>query len=310
MKVLLAGATGAIGGPLTRALQVNGHEVVGLTRDRRKVDQLTAAGIQPVVADALDRPGLIRALRGLRLDAVVHQLTALSKPPARHRDMEMTNRLRTIGTEHLLAAAREVGAVRFVTQSIVFGYGYVDHGSRPLTEAAPFGRPNSGRCNPHVAAMLTNEELVRESPDVEGIALRYGLFYGADRESFSRLLHQRKLPVPAGYDNDLAWVHIDDAASATVAALEKGQRGTAFNIVDDQATSWGRMFGDMAEAFQAPAPRRLPAPVIRLAAPYLGAMVLDTSMRVSNREARSALGWSPTYRTHEEGVAALAAGGR
>lgn len=308
MKVLLAGATGAIGGPLSRALKTQGHEVVGLTRDPTKAARLTAGGIQPVVADVLDRPGLLEALGDLRVDAVVHQLTALSKPPARHRDMEMTNRLRTTGTEHLLAAAREVGATRFLTQSIVFGYGYRDHGSEPLTETTTYGQPDHGACDAHVAAMQANEELVRGADRLDGIALRYGLFYGADPENYRQLLRQRKVPVPSGHETDLAWIHIDDAVTATVAALEHGPAGSVYNIVDDQPASWARMFGAMAGAVGAPAPRKLPPWLIRVAAPYVAAMALDTSMRVSNDLARSELDWRPAYPALEQGVATLAAG--
>lgn len=306
MKVLLAGATGAIGVPLVRELTAAGHEVVGLTRNPANATHLVAAGVQPVIADVMDRDGLIRALRETSADAVIHQLTALSKPPAQHRDMAQTNRLRTTGTEHLLAAAREVGARRFLTQSIVFGYGYRDHGTTPLSEDAPFGRPDSGSCNPHLAAMLANERSVLDAPQLDGIALRYGLFYGADVETYRAMLQKRKVPVPAHTDNDLAWIHIDDAARATVAALEHGSAGTAYNIVDDEATSWARMFTDMADAYGAPAPRRLPGWLIRAAAPYVAAMVLDTSMRVSNAKARTELDWSPRYPTHRDGLIALA----
>lgn len=305
MKVLLAGATGAIGKPLSRALGSAGHVVLGLTRDPANAATLAAAGVQPVVADALDRAALLHAVRGLEADAVIHELTALTKPPARHRDMAATNLLRTTGTKNLLAAAGELGASRFVTQSIVFGYGYIDHGSQPLTEEDDYGRPISGKCNPHVAAMLANEELVNGSPHIDGVALRYGVFYGADVETFRQLLNKRKVPVPAKVDHDLAWIHIEDAAAATVAALDQGRPGAAYNIVDDEPASWGRMFSDMADTFGAPEPRRLPAWLIRAAAPYVAAMVLDTSMRVSNAKAKSELGWHPLYPSRAEGLKTL-----
>lgn len=308
MKVLLAGATGAIGKPLSQALQSAGHHVLGLTRDEKSAATLTAAGVQPVVADALDRNALLLALRGVEADAVIHQLTALKEPPARHSGMEATNRLRTTGTENLLAAATQLGATRFVTQSIVLGYGYIDHGSRVLTEDDDYGRPNSGKANPHIAAMLANEQLVRGSKHLDGIALRYGMFYGADVETYKELLHKRKVPVPSStkLKRDLAWIHIDDAAAATVAALEHGQPGSAYNIVDDDPTSWGRMFNDMADTVGAPRPRKLPSWMIRAAAPYVAAMVLNTSMHVSNVKAKAELGWKPVYPSHTEGLKTLA----
>jgi len=141
MKVLLAGASGAIGIPLTRQLIANGHQLLGLTRDLGGGRRLEALGATPVVADALDRDDLLRAVDGRRADAVIHELTARRKPPRRHSGMALTNRLRSEGTANLLAAAEALGARRFLTQSIVFGYGYRDHGDRVLTEDDRFGRP-------------------------------------------------------------------------------------------------------------------------------------------------------------------------
>lgn len=146
MKVLIAGATGAIGTPLAAQLKAAGHEVVRLTRTSQGTAKLTAAGVRPVVTDALYRSSLLRALKNESADAVVHQLTSLTKPPARHSDMSQTNRLRTDGAENLLVAARQVGAQRFVTQPIVFGYGYADHESKTLTETTSFGEAQRGKC--------------------------------------------------------------------------------------------------------------------------------------------------------------------
>jgi nucleoside-diphosphate-sugar epimerase len=306
MKVLVAGATGAIGRPLCRRLMAAGHEVIGTTRTVNGAAKLRAAGVQPVVANAMDRDQLLKALHGLRADAVIHELTALRKPPARHSGMTQTNRLRTIGTENLLAAAQQLGATRFLTQSIVFGYGYTDHRERILGEGAPFGRGNGGKCGPHLQAMRVNEELVRGSTDLEGIALRYGVFYGADMQTMRELLKARKLPVPAKVDNPLPWIHVDDAAAATVAALEQGRGGEAYNIVDDDTTSWRQMFTDMAAALSMPEPRALPSWMIRMAAPYVASMVLDTSMKVSNHKARTELDWAPQFSTHSRGLRTIA----
>lgn len=306
MKVLIAGATGAIGTPLSHRLISAGHEVIGLTRTSAGAAKLSGEGVQPIVADALHRDGLLRALDGVSADAVVHQLTSLSKPPARHSDMAQTNRLRTDGTRNLLEAAHILGAGTFITQSIVFGYGYADHGPKVITEDQPFGGLRGGTCDQHVAAMLANEEMVRHGDGISGIALRYGLFYGADLENMIKLLGKRGLPVPSKRNHMLPWIHIDDAATATVAALERGEPGQAYNIVDDQPASWTEMFTAMARTFDAPAPRTLPGWVIRSAAPYVGAMVLDTSMRVSNTKAKAQLGWKPAYPTYREGLRALA----
>lgn len=305
MKVLLAGATGAIGTPLSRRLIAAGHQVIGLTRTQSGADRLTEAGVTPVIADALARHDLLHALKGVQADAVIHQLTSLTKPPARHGDMSQTNRLRTDGTDNLLAAARAIGAQKFLTQSIVFGYGYTHHGTQTLTETTPFGLDKHGKCAPHIAAMLSNEQQVLSATGLDGIALRYGLFYGADMQNMVTLLNKRRLPVPTR-DNDLPWIHVEDAAAATVAALQSGRGGTAYNIVDDQACSWREMFTEMARTFNTPAPRTLPGWMIRAAAPYVAAMVLDTSMRVSNARAKAELDWHPAYPTYHDGLKALA----
>lgn len=308
MRVLIAGATGAIGSRLSTQLLSAGHDVIGLTRTNRGAFALARAGVKPIIVDALHRPSLLRALEPVSADVVVHQMTSLTKAPARHSDMEQTNRLRTCGTANLLAAARLIGAGRFVTQSIVMGYGYTDHGGTELTEADPYGAEPHGRCGPHVAAMLTNERLVRSATGMDGIALRYGMFYGADMPKIIDLLKKRRLPIPAQErGNLLPWIHIDDAAAATVLAISRGRAGEAYNITDELPCSWGQFFSEMAEKFGTPAPRTLPAWVIRMAAPYIGALVLDTSMRVSTAKARHDLGWRPVYPEYRDGFAAYAA---
>jgi nucleoside-diphosphate-sugar epimerase len=285
MKVLLAGATGAIGIPITRQLLANGHQVLGLAREPAGAGRLEALGAIPVVADA-----------------VIHELTALRKPPLRHSGMALTNRLRTQGTANLLAAAEALGARRFLTQSVVFGYGYRDHGPRPLTEQDPFGRPAGDSCDPHVAAMVSTERQAFSAP--EGIALRYGLLYGGDAVQVRALLARRRLPVARG--GVLGWVHHEDAAAATVAALEHGRPGQAYNVVDDLPAGWQEVYTAMA-ALGAPPPRRLPRWLLRLVAPYVASFVVGTSMHVANDKARTELGWRPMYPTYRAGVRAMAA---
>lgn len=305
MRVLLAGAGGAIGRPLIRHLRESGHRIVGLTRDAGKAKGLVLDGVEPLVADALDRDELLAAARGLNVDAVIHEMTALSKPPARHSGMKQTNALRTAGTRNLLDVAHAAGAGIFLTQSIVFGYGYTDHHGETLTEDAPFGRLDSGRANPHVDAMRINEDLVRGDRDLAGIALRYGVFYGAGNDNVASMLRTRKVPVPARGGNPLPWIHIDDAATATAAALEHGRPGAAYNVVDDEAASWRQVLTAMARALDAPAPRVLPDRLIRIAAPYVASMILDTSTIASNAAARRDLRWTPRFTTYREGIRAL-----
>src|SRR5947209_2714278 len=138
MKVLIAGASGALGTPLTRALIAGGHEVLGLARSPESMDRLTHLGAHPILANVMDRDDLLRAVKGVQADAVIHALTALKKTPLRHQDMYATNALRDVGTTNLLAAAREVGARRFVAESMTLGYGYGDWGEKVITEDGPF----------------------------------------------------------------------------------------------------------------------------------------------------------------------------
>ena len=253
-----------------------------------------------MVADALDRDGLLRAVDGLSADAIINELTALRKPPTQHSGMALTNRLRIEGTANLLAAATVLGSTRFVTQSIVFGYGYRDHGAAVLTEDAPFGRPDGTRSDPHLAAMLSTEQQAFSAP--EGIALRYGLFYGGNVEEMRPLLAKRGVPVVDG--GVLGWVHHEDAAAATVAALEHGRAGQAYNIVDDLPASWREVFTAMADALGAPRPRSVPGWLLRLLAPYVASFAC-LSMRVSNAKAKRELGWAPAFATYREGVEAM-----
>ncbi|MFC5828657.1 NAD-dependent epimerase/dehydratase family protein [Nonomuraea insulae] len=304
MRVLIAGATGAIGRPLVAALRTAGHEVLAITR---KVG-VSVPDARSVVADVLDRQGLLRAVKGIAADVVIHELTALRKPPMRFRDMEPTNTLRITGTKHLLEAARAVGARRFLTQSMVPGYGYVDHGSRPLTEQDPFGEPRGSKVDPTVAAMLSTEQQVFSAEGIEGIVLRYGAFYGlSGSEGVIEMLRAGKLPIPSGGSGTMSWIHLADAATATVAAMEKGAPEQAYNIVDDEPATWGEMFAEHARVAGARPPRRLPGWVIRLAAPYFATLMIDTSLRVSNVKAKAELGWTPAYATYREGVASLRA---
>ena len=303
MRVFIAGATGAIGVPLTRMLRSRGHEVLGLDRDPRSAAVLSGLGARPTLADALRREELLGALRGMTADAVVHELTALKKPPLRASGLALTNRLRTEGTSNLLAAAEALGAKRVVTQSIIFGYGYRDQGAGEVTEDRPFGAPAGDATDAILAALRSAEAQTFSAP--EGIALRYGAFYGGDAAQLRPALQARTIPVAPG--GLLGWVHHFDAAAATVAALESGRPGEAYNIVDDRPASWLEMFDAMAESLGAPKPRRVPRWLLRLFAPNLAAFAFETNIRVSNAKAKRELGWQPRFPTYREGVQAMAA---
>lgn len=305
MRVLLAGATGALGRPLTRQLLAAGHQVLALTREPAAADRLRRPGITPVVADAMDGATLVRRLDGQYADAVIHQLTAHKKMPVRMADLAATNALRVRGTANLLAAARAVGAHRFVTQSIIFGYGYGDHGQRQLTEEDEFGVPDDSRTRDVVTAVGAGERQIFSTDGIDGVALRYGLLYGPGTMDLAKQLRRRMVPVPRDGGGVISWIYIEDAASAAVAALEWGRPNQAYNIVDDEPVTWGEFFTAAAGAFGAPRPLRVPSWLLRPMSYAHSAMT--TTIRASNRKARQELAWTPTVPTYREGLRMMAA---
>ncbi|MFD5175614.1 NAD-dependent epimerase/dehydratase family protein [Nocardia sp. NPDC058379] len=308
MQVLLAGATGAIGRPLIRALTANGHQVSAIVRSPGAHPLVRELGAEPVTADVLDRDGLLRALDGTAADAVIHEATALRDAKVQRRIPadDPTGLLRTAGTANLLAAAELVGAGRFVTQSLILGYGYLDHGDRPLTESDPFGVCTGGVADEVVRATVAGEQQVLETPGVDGIALRYGLFYGpgAFSDLFADMMRKHTPVGPLGSGGVNSWIHVEDAAAATVAALERGTPGRAYNLADDTPITWREFLTEVARSHGTPRPIRLPAWLIRLAVPYIGALMTETSMRISSALAHEELGWRPRYPSVAAGLAA------
>jgi nucleoside-diphosphate-sugar epimerase len=292
--VILAGASGVFGRHVTRVLTGAGYRVLGLGR---------GAG-NDIRADLNNRDEVLRALDGRRADIVIHAATALAKPPARHRDMAATDTLRTTGMRNLVAGYHAIGASRFVTESMIFGYGYSEHGRTPLTEDDPFAPVQRDRqLEAHVAAIRTKEALTR---DLGGVSLRYGLFYGPGAtDGLVAMLRRRSLPAPASGGRVLPWVHLDDAATAVLAAIRDGRPGEAYNIVDDAPMGFGDHIRATAEAFGTPRPLTVPGWVLRPAGVLYA--LLHTDMRVSNAKARAELGWKPRYGTVTEGLAAMTA---
>jgi nucleoside-diphosphate-sugar epimerase len=296
MRILVAGATGVIGRPLLRMLSQGGHEVVALTRSQRPVPGATA-----VVADAMDRAALLKAVDGLQLDAVVHQLTALKKVPTRESLMATTNALREAGTANLLAVARATGARRFVSQSFYGGYGYRDLGTTPITEDAPFGQ-TTGPFPRTVGAMRSAEQQIFTADGIDGISLRYGGLYGPGAvDGMVQALRGRRIPVAHGGVSP--WTYVEDAAAATVSALEHGRGGQAYNICDDEAATWLDVVAETAHVFETPAPMVAPGWLVRLVAPYAGVLMTRTSMRLSTDKAKNELGWRPSVPSYREGLA-------
>lgn len=306
MRVLLAGATGTIGRFLVPQLLTAGHSVLGLTRSARGVAQLGAAGADAVHTDVLDGEALLAALEGHHADAVIHQATAIEGVPLRHRDLHATDRLRDRGTTNLLRAADLVGARRFLTQSFFLGYGYRDHGEDLLNEDRPFAEPTGHRAfDRHMDSMRANEHLALSTAGIDGIALRYGMFYGPEpaTQQMATLIARRRLPVPRP-SGTTSLIHIHDAASATVAALDHGHAGQAYNIVDDHPVDFADYLAAIADHVYASAPPAIPGWLLK-PAPYMHALMVATRIRLSNTKAKSELGWTPRYPSYREGLDAL-----
>lgn len=311
MRILVAGATGALGVPLTRALLARGHEVIGLTRSARKRGALHALGASAVVADALDAPALGRAVAEAQPEAVVHALTALPKDgPARRAHFTETNRLRITGTGNLLTAAIRAGARRLVAESMIFAYGFGDLGTEPLTEEHPFEPVHSPVARVAEAIRSLEHQVLDASAtgQIEGIVLRYGMFYGPDAAStqaMTRLLRRRRFPLLDAGQGIASWIRVEDAVSATIAALQRGRPGTAYSVVDDQPVQLGEFIGEWARVVGAPPPIALPGWVSRMVLPTASRM-LGARVPVSNAKIKRELGWQPSYPTYRVGLHDLA----
>lgn len=296
-SVLLAGAGGVLGRHITRALTEAGHKVTGLGRGPRN----------DIQADLMNRDALLRAVDGHRFDTVIHAATALRKPPMRHRDMHATDVLRTDGSAHLIEAAQDTGARRLVAESMVFGYGYGDHGAQVITEDDPFGpRGRTPELERHLAAMRIKEQLTFGTAGLEGITLRFGLFYGpGGTDALLPMLRRRQLPVPADHGRVLPWIELTDAARAVVAAVERGRPGQAYNIADRTPMGFGAHVRCVAEEFGLPKPMTVPLWLMRPMS-YAHTMMAST-LRVSTAKAERELGWTPAHPAARDGLAALRA---
>ncbi|THG34348.1 NAD(P)-dependent oxidoreductase [Glaciibacter flavus] len=301
MRVLLAGASGALGRQLVPQLLAAGHEVLGITRSPESADRLRSIGADAVVADVLDRDALLASLTGERADTVMHQLTALSKPPLFYGSMTATNVLREGGTAHLVEVAHLVGATRMVTQSIVLGYGFRRQHPAPVDESAPFGELEGTGADPTFAALVSAEQQVFTAQGIDGIALRYGILYGEDVRTVAAGLRRRMLPVTS-WNGAIPFVHHADAASAAVAALDRGRPGTAYNVASEQRVSWREYVQTASRVLELPAPLRAPVGVLRAAAPYAGEFMTRIDLQVSAQQARDELGWEPRYGTVDDGL--------
>ncbi|WP_242903785.1 NAD-dependent epimerase/dehydratase family protein [Actinomadura terrae] len=302
MRVLIAGASGAIGSQLVTQLVEGGHEVVGTTRSPGKSERLRALGAEPVVVDALDPDAVADMVAKAEPEVIVHQLTALSGEMSMRNVKRMaaaTNRLRTEGTDHLLSAARAVGVRTFVAQSNAL---WMERTGGPVVDESGRIEPNPpADAAPAVAALLHLEAAVTGITWADGIVLRYGAFYGpgtgvsAAPDAFmTRELRKRKFPIVGGGGGVWSLVHIADAASATVAAIERGRPGI-YHVADDDPAALRDWVPYLARTLGAKPPRRVPGWLVR---PLAGAGAVDMMTRargISTEKTKRELGWEPRY---------------
>ena len=309
MRVFLAGATGVIGRRLLPLLVAGGHEVTAMTRSEERAAGLRDAGATPVVCDVYDAEGLRAAMEAAGPEVVLHELTDL--PPALDpRKMEEqaagNDRIRTEGTRNLVAAAIAAGARRMVAQSISFAYAPAGAALKtekdPLWDDAPWPWLRS------IQALHELEDTVTQTEGLEGIALRYGFFYGpgsayADDGHFAREVRRRRLPVVGRGSGVFSFIHVDDAAAATVAAMERGRPGI-YNVVDDDPAPLRDWVPAYAEAIGAKPPRRVPVWLARLLGGRYAVALATQGRGASNEKAKAELGWEPRYPSWREGFLA------
>ena len=297
MNIFIAGASGTIGIPLVRGLVAAGNTVTAMTRSPNKEAELRALGAAVAVADALDRSAVARALADARPTHVLHQLTALPKAGVtRASDIEATNRLRIDGTRYLLDAAVAAGAQRFLVGS--FAMLSPRDGRAPSADAAAVA----------VRSMETQVLEATARGAIEGVVLRYGLFYGVTVPSTVTIIdrvRKPRLPVVRSDVGQLPMINVEDAVSATVLALDRAPAGAVYDIVDDRPVSLAEIVTTIAEYTGASVPWRLPAWVLRLLTPYM-ARLISLRIPLSNAKAKAELGWRPAYPTIREGLAPLA----
>jgi nucleoside-diphosphate-sugar epimerase len=294
MKIFVAGGSGTIGIPLVRTLVAAGHQVTALTRSSQKQRELRALGAVPAVADALDRDALIGAVEGAHPTHIIHQLTALPKEGARSsKDLDATNRLRIDGTRNLLSAAIKAGARRFIVGSFAL-----------LSSRGPDAGASQGEAAAAVRSMESQVMEMTARGSIEGVILRYGMFYGLETPSTIKMIdmvRKRRLPIVRGDAGQLPLIHVDDAVSATVLALDRAPAGSTYEIVDDQAVSMSEIVKAIGEYTSAPAPFKVPSWLLRLVAPYM-ARITSMQMPLSNEKAKAELGWQPRYPTLRDGL--------
>ena len=312
MRIFVAGATGAIGRPLVQALRSAGHWVAGSTRSPAKADVIRRMGAQPVVADGLDAAAIRQAVVSTKPDIIIDQMTDLAgMSDLRHFDraFAVTNKLRTLGTDHLHAAAREAGVKRFIAQSFC-GWAFARTGGSVKTEADELDPNPPQELRRTLQAIRYLENAVTSSASPEGIVLRYGYFYGPGTGMLAPVmidqLRRRRVPLIGNGAGCWSFIHVDDAASATLAAIDRGKAGNIYNIVDNEPAEVMEWLPALANMLGAKPPLHLPAFIGRLLAGEHVVSMMTQVRAGSNEKAKRELGWQPAHPSWRFGFAEVA----
>jgi 2-alkyl-3-oxoalkanoate reductase len=309
-RVLIAGATGQIGELLTPALVATGDEVYGLARSERSAEKVRELGATPVMGDALDGEAVMAAVAEARPEMIVHQLTAIPRSGINPRKLGEafgpTGRLRREGTRNLVEAAERHGVPRIVAQSIAFAYRH--EGPEILDESAPLYTDAPGDWGEIVGAVAALEEAVLGSSALQGVVLRYGMFYGpatpySPNGVYGEMVRKRRLPIVGDGSGRQSFIHLDDATSATLSAIDRGSG--IYNVVDDEPARARDWIPDFAEALGAKPPRHVPAWLARLAAGPAAVRTMTTQRGASNACIKRDLGWKPRYADWRAGFPTL-----
>jgi 2-alkyl-3-oxoalkanoate reductase len=306
MRVFVAGATGAIGARLVPQLLERGHQVVGSSRSPERAARLAATGAEAVVLDLLDAAAVRAAVVTARPDAIIHQATALGGvSDFKHFDRSFapTNRLRTEGTDALLAAGREADVFRVIAQSFT-GWPYAREGGAVKTEDDPLDPAPVPAMRETLAAIRHLEGSVTNA---NGIVLRYGGFYGSSDDTQVALVRKRRFPIVGDGRGIWSFIHLEDAAAATVLALERGNPGT-YNVVDDEPAPVREWLPGLAEAIGAKPPRRIPRWLARLVAGESSVVLMTEARGASNAKAKRELGWTLRFPSWRQGFHAAYGG--
>jgi nucleoside-diphosphate-sugar epimerase len=304
MHILIAGATGAAGRALIPLLIANGHTVTGTTRSESKVAELRKLGADAQIMDGLDAASVKAAIDAAQPDVIVHQMTALSDIQPRNIDkaFRVTNRLRTEGTENILAAAKG----KLVVAQSFAGWPFARTGGKIKTEADPLDpTPPRGIQETHAAIRRLEDMVTRAG----GIVLRYGGFYGPgtglDKDGEQvKLVLKRRIPLVGNGEGIWSFLHTEDLATSTLAAIERGRPGEIYNIVDDEPAATKEWLPYLAQQLGAKPPRHVPAWIVKLASPAAVAMMTE-SRGASNAKAKAELGWVPKHPSWREGFSAV-----